>query len=233
MASNYLMKATADALIALADGNANAAAHLWRESAARSFAEGVCEPLRAAAHNNVGIAYLIEADPRAAADQLALAAQFWCRSRARIDAMDVTIAGRSSVFHLRLAMQHQDAFCALRRRRYVELCEGARAISAWNARLARGAAAAGAGALDADESFVGVLAAAFGPECPEARLVREANAIGADAISAAYRSKAERLAGGAGRSYLHGEGLAAEVECAALATALLHPSLVEMPAGIR
>lgn len=220
LSSNYWMKAAVDGLIALADGDANAAAHIWL---AASNQMPVSDPLRAAANNNVGIAHLIRSNPQEAVRHLALSQHHWHLAAGNIASLDAPIATRSSAFHLRLAMDHHEAFSDIRRRRLQELCAGAEAITARNARLAR-ARGSVRHTFQADQGMIGALAAAYGPQCPEIQILSAPSMP--DGVMKAYRSKAEALTAPGSRLHLDTEGGAAGIDCAARLTILLHNGLL-------
>lgn len=217
--SVYGMQGVVNGFIALGNGDAIAAAQLWLEALLR---EPDSAPLRAAVHNNAGVAFFIGSKAAEAARQFAQAEQSWSQSLEGIASLDVPIGSRSSVFHLRLAMDHQEAFTALRRRRLLEACAAAQAITRLNARLVLGEPAKYAAANDAE-----ALSAAFGPECPELQLLR-ADMSSAD-VGAAYRRKAEQLVENVTPAR---PGFTGELECAARLTALLHPALLASRAEI-
>ncbi len=210
--SVYGMQDVVNGFIALGNGDANAAAHLWLEALVHAPDSA---PLRGAVHNNAGVAFFIGAKTGEAAEQFAQAEQFWRQALEEIAALDVPIGSRSSVFHLRLAMDHQEALTELRRRRLLEACAAAQAITRHNARLMLGEPAEHPAAAQVD-----VLATAFGAECAEVQLLRQ-SASSAD-VRAAYRRKAELVENGAPVR----AGFSGELECAARLTALLHPAVL-------
>lgn len=220
LGSNYLMKASVDGLIALADGRPNAAAHIWLAAAGET---PLSAPLSAAANNNVGIAHLIRANRQEASRHLVLAQQHWALTRESIASLDAPIATRSSAFHLRLAIDHHEAFTGIRRRRLEELSAGAEAITAWNGQMAL-ASEAGGNAMRADQSMIDALAAAYGPQCPDIQILSEPSMT--DGVLKAYRSKADALTRSGPRLHLDSEGGAADIECAARITVLLHSGLL-------
>jgi hypothetical protein len=207
-----------NALAALANKLPQQAAEAWLGYAVTVPSEDTLEPMRAAQDNNSGVACCLMSNMRDAATHFARAQDEWRNVRAHVEAMDVPVAGRSSVFHLRLAIDHHDAFASLKRERLLALISAAQAITAYNARLN----------LHhenwCDPDMIDALSTAFGPECAEVRLLREG--LSPEAVRACYRSKAEALARRAEALHLSGNGYAADVERAALITILLHPSLL-------
>ncbi len=222
LASNFWMKATIDGFIALADGARNAAAHMWLEAAAHGVQDG---PVRAAAHNNVGIAHLIGSRPREAVHHLAMAEQCWEDVRARVPSLDVSIGARSSAFHLRLAMEHPEALAELRRRRYIDLCGAGQAIARWNAGAAGAVTEGRANRAEEDVDLTQTIAVAFGPGCPDVELLGDHSVTFSDSVRAAYRNKADFLLQRFAVTYVRGDD-AADIDRAAHMTALLHPSLL-------
>ena len=217
-ANGCRMKATVDALIALADGRPNAALHLWLQS---TPAEAADTPIKAAAHNNVGIAALIAGTPQLATAQLETAQQLWTDISTGIERSDIPLAGHGSVFHLRLAMQHQDAFTRLKRQPLLRLCALGHAISNCNATLAH---APESTATHYD--LIALLTDTLGPDCPELQLLSRWTAPDCEAVRAAYRAKAETLAQSLARLDGDSRDPRSELKCAVQMTVLLHPSLL-------
>ncbi|MFN3623050.1 MAG: hypothetical protein ACK4TP_03225 [Hyphomicrobium sp.] len=220
------IQSSAKAFAALAEGRMPMAAELWLRAAEQIALAHASAPLRAAAHNNAGVAFLLRSQVREAADHFSEATRLWGRAYAHVESLDVPIAGRSSVFHLRLAMQHHEAFAELRRRRFLDVCIAARTITQYNAQLGGLDSRGDRDALEADQSIIGVIAAALGPECAEVHLLREEDVAQSAAVRAAYRSKADRLMRRVAGSYVHAAGYRADLDCAAQLTALLHPTLL-------
>ena len=223
-------KRTVSAFAALAESRLEDAARLWLQAALHAEREDASVPLRAAAQNNAGLACLLASDRPMAAAKLAEAERLWSQSRTLIETAEVPIAGRSSVFHLRLAMEHHEAFAVLRRRKHALICTAASAITKFNARLAHSVADGTRGNAEADQKLIPTLSAAFGPSCAEIMILQDASAEGDGAPSAltfaAYRAKGAHLAKHRARTYVDADRLCADLDCAAQLTALMHPSLV-------
>jgi len=216
----------------LADGRPRDAAEQWLLLARRIAGGGAPEPLSAATHNNAGVAYLLRSDPRRAEESFARAEALWQVSRGLLDAADVAIPGRSSVFHLRLAMQHQAAFTELERQRHAIMWAAADAITAFNSLLACACLAESTTIVRADQSMISSLRSAFGPACPELRILDvegdgDPPRLADDAnVFAAYRRKAAAQAETAPVSYVDAGQFGALVDRAAHLTALIHPRLL-------
>lgn len=223
------LRATASAFTALAGKRPQLAAELWLQAAESITQAAPSEPLRAAAHNNAGVAYLLREEPRDAAEQFALAQRLWDRSRAHVERSDIPIASRSSVFHLQLAMQHHDRFETLRRQRHLTTCAAAHAITHFNVQHA-GVTGEDRHAVDADQPMIDVLSSAFGPDCAEIRLLRQGarmrDVLPPDKALEAYRNKADLLAKRQPRSYVVAEPFCDDLDRAAQMTALLHRGLL-------
>lgn len=218
MGRETALQVVVNALATLGKNRPHEAAEAWLGYAGTVHSDETSAPMRAAQLNNAGVACCLMSNLLDAATHFAHAIEEWRHVRADVEAMEVPVGGRSSVFHLRLAMQHHDAFAALKRERLLVLVAAAQAITAYNARL---------NSHHEDErenDMMEALSAAFGPECAEVRLLREA--LSPEAVSACYRSKADGLARRAEALHLSGTGYAADVERAALITTLLHPSLL-------
>jgi hypothetical protein len=223
---------TADAFAALADALPARAADLWLRAADPILRHSASDPLRAAAHSNAGVASLLRSSPREAAAHFTMAQRLWDQSRTQLEHLDMPIAGRSSVFHLRLAMQHQDRFADLQRRRHLASCAAARAITKFNAQQAGTVVGRDPHAIDDDQNLIGVLSSAFGPNCVEVRLLRHGadrpDAPPSSDALAAYRDKAHLLAKRNARARIFAEPFCDDLDRAAQHTALLHRGLAGM-----
>jgi tetratricopeptide (TPR) repeat protein len=217
---------TVAGLRAFADGRRRDAAESWLR--AGELINSACghDALLAAAENNVGVAYLLDGDPQRAAEHFARAARLWDQSRNWIECAEPELAS-SSVFHLRLAMDHHVAFTALRRGRYLDLCDAGRKIAEFNASIATAPEPAMRGEASLHQSMIEILSSAFGPNSAEVRIVCSA---GSDGL-AAYGDKAARLAEWPARSYLDTGQYLANVELAAHMSVLLHSRV--LPPTIR
>ena len=223
------MGITAAGFAAMAEGRLDDAAKQWQQAAREIAREGASDPLGAASYNNAGVADLLASETHKAHEKFCEAERLWGRSRAQIESVEIPIAGRSSVFHLRLAMEHHEAFAALRRRKHALICAAASAITRFNARLARSVADGTLGA-EADQNLIPTLSAAFGPSCVEIMILRDASAGGdglpSAATFAAYRANGARLAETPTHTYVDADRICADLDCAAQLTALMHPGLV-------
>jgi hypothetical protein len=130
---------------------------------------------QAAAMNNMGVACLLEARWAAAERYFDMAREAWAQARARIPQLEIPVTGRSSVFHFRLATRHHEAFADSRRRRCAALCTAASAITDFNAGLTRHAAGRSSPSSEATSAIVHALVDAFGPRCPELKLIGESD----------------------------------------------------------
>jgi hypothetical protein len=214
-------RATGAAFAALESGCRAEAADLWMSIWRDVEAGGASVPLRAAARNNAGFARILIAEPREALHDFEQAAAQWAAARELLDATELDVAGRSSVFHLRLAMNRPDAFEAVGRRRLERLCVAAAAISHANARLMRGESAhSGTLAVMMTEAF-----GAGGASTAVVRHAGEDRGAHGGAYSC-YRRTAERLVEEHASSHLTGSDYGADLEHAANLTILIHASSV-------
>ena len=214
-------RATGAAFAALESGRQAEAADLWISIWRDVEAGGASLPLRAAARNNAGFARMLIAEPREALRDFQEAAVQWAAARELLDATELDVSGRSSVFHLRLAMNHPNAFEAVGRRRLERLCVAAAAISHANARLVRGEPVhSGTLTVMMTETF-----GARGASTAVVRRAGEDQAAHGNAYSG-YRLTAERLAEGHASSHLTGSDYGADLEHAANLTVLLHSGMV-------
>ncbi|MTD94391.1 hypothetical protein GIW81_08595 [Hyphomicrobium sp. xq] len=229
------MGITAAGFAAMAEGRLDDAAKQWQQAAREVGREGASDPLGAASYNNAGVAHLLASDAHRAQEKFCEAERLWGKSRAQIESAEIPIAGRSSVFHLRLAMEHHEAFAALRRRKHTLICAAACAITKFNARLAHSVADGTLGNAKADQSLIPTLSAAFGPSCVEIMILRDALADGdsspTTATFAAYRAKGARLAEPSTHTYVDSDRICADLDCAAQLTALMHPGLLSAPSN--
>ena len=123
----------------------------------------------AAAKNNLGAALLLTGRNVEAWAALGEALDLWRDAREHAEAMDVPVAGRSSAFHLQLAMDHQDAFREAALRRYLKQCDAAREITRLNALMSQGRAIA---RKDLEET-IEAITAGFGPRAPEIAVLQQ------------------------------------------------------------
>lgn len=220
---NEWTRATGAAFSALAATRPTDAAERWLRVLRGLPEEGASVPLRAAARNNAGFGRMLVGASGEALHDFEQAAMLWASAREFLDTVELGIPSRSSVFHLRLAMNDPDAFEAIARRRLERLCVAAATISHANARLMRG-----------EGPHSGTLAVmvseAFGPRGASTIILgrsreaaEEARIMGA---YAEYRTVAERLVGGMASSRLDGGEYGADLEHAANLTALVHPVFV-------
>lgn len=123
---------TTSGLDALARDSAREAAALWIKAAGIALGDGLSKAQKAAAQNNAGVAHLINAEERGALICFKQARLHWAHAQRLLHAEPPVAAAASSVFHLRLAMEHHDTFAKLRQKRSVRFCRMARAITALN-----------------------------------------------------------------------------------------------------
>jgi hypothetical protein len=217
---NEWTRATGAALAALESGCQAEAAELWMSIWRDVEAGDASVPLRAAARNNVGFARILIAEPREALHDFEQAAAQWAAARDLLDATELDVSGRSSVFHLRLAMNRPDAFEAIGRRRLERLCVAAAAISHANARLMRGESAHSG-------TLAVMMAEAFGARGASTAVVRHAGEDrGTHGAYSGYRRAAERLVEKHASSHLTGGDYGADLEHAANLTILAHSTMV-------
>lgn len=143
------------------------------------------DPRRAASEANAGVAYILLRQQREAEAALADAARIWTDLLNTVEAADVTLAGRSSSFHFRLASQNLQAFQDAERRRHARQCDAGLAITHFNRLIASMGPEAGEATMPALHTL---LADIFGPRSPEVRL------LAPDAADTPYADKAEALA---------------------------------------
>jgi len=216
----------AAAFAAMAEGHFAEAAEQWLQVANDTQHAEASEPLRAAAQNNAGVAHILLCDLRAARIGFEKAATSWARTRRALDAAEVAMPGRSSVFHLRLAMRHTKSFEALGRRRYELLCATAAAITRHNKDIAAGKP------LDIganDDLLTGCLET-FGPGSPEAAILRDARvtSVGVIALAtmyAGFRTRAAQLLEACDVNHPQNRNFLVDLEHAVSLTAIVHPGL--------
>lgn len=219
----------ASGFAAIAQNRIEAASLHWLEAVSIAEREALPDPLRAVAHNNAGVARLLRSELNGARVCFVKAEGLWRSTSVQVANADVSLAGRSSAFHLRLAARHQEAFAALRRQRYVRMCVAAVAITKFNTRWTLQGDVE-QGWIDPGEShLIASLSDAFGPRCADIAIVREAieNLDGAVShrIRTAYQAKSaysipQPHAGS------EGDAFCTDVAAAAQLAALMHPGLL-------
>jgi hypothetical protein len=162
------------------------AADEWRKAFDHVRASEPWDARRAAGLNNLGVAYLLDARYTEAEDYFDNARDSWARTEAYIPDLDVPVVGHSSVFHLRLATRHHDAFADSRRRRCVQLCAAASAITNFNAALAQRKETSSPLSLEVAAALIRNATDAFGARCPELKLMENGDS------EPLYREKALR-----------------------------------------
>ncbi len=127
----------ARAIEAYEDGRRPEAVHLWTCAGkiSGSFAPG--DPRHAASANNLAIVSLIAERHEAAAAGFESAVEMWDQAMSWTQQMQVEPVGRSSLFHLRMAERHEDAFKTVRQSRWQESLVGAKALTWFNLAIAR------------------------------------------------------------------------------------------------
>lgn len=192
---------TTAGLRALSLGRAAEAAHIWEralDGLGRSEPLPGDDAVAAAALSNAGVGALLLGRRDEAAARLEWAGQAWERALDGVEALDVPVAGGSSVFHARLASRHFAAFEAVRRRRYRELIEAARAITSFNRMLASWPSVAGRALQDRAAALGAFLADRLGAGATEVRLLAAVVDDGAAPIAGApirlYADKADEWA---------------------------------------
>lgn len=223
------------ALRALSLGHLREALEGWRVSVeALVLDDGdPLDPRLASATNNVGVGCLLLGHESEARSELTRALHLWTQIRDRISVMDVPVAGRSSTFHLRLAIHHSEAFKEIGRRRYVQWCETAMEITRLNSLIAERRHIE----RRDYETIVERLAGGFGPRCPEIGILRHfvqgppgssadgPSRDGSDPFDS-YGEKYSRIVAGGGPSQWDPLTTDAErLEAAAQLTALCDPRL--------
>lgn len=113
-------------------GHAAQATHLWTRACEVSSSFSTDDPRRAASTNNRAIGCLISERLSEAAAGFAEAAAMWNRTNSWTEKMNVQPIARSSLYHLRMAERHQDAFATMRRSRNQQVLEGAQALTRFN-----------------------------------------------------------------------------------------------------
>jgi hypothetical protein len=220
--------ATAAGFAAVGEGKIERARLCWLRAASEASATA-SDALMAAARNNAGLACLFADHPVRAQEHFDTAIQLWTRTAAQAAVADFPIPGRSSAFHLRLAVKHHDAFTALQRQRYAQLCAAALAKSMWNTVLAAGALGGDRVAPADARVFASLLSDAFGPHCTDLIILRNALAAGAGECVVSqdiYGAYAAKVMPPADRHLSDAQAFSADVENGAHLTAIMHPGLL-------
>lgn len=215
---------TARAFSHLAAGQQEDAAALLLRLESEIDAEA-SPPLRAAVHNNAGIAHLLRDRSHEAVAAFEIAALLWKHALLRIHETEIQISGRSSSFHLMLAARHHSVFAELRRRRVMELLEAATQMTELNRSplwRERGAQAS---------EFLSKACQVFGPNCAEAVIAcKQVARSGHDGAAdpSPYRLKSDCILRHARLAPFGGEAdICTDIERAAHLTGLVIPGLLE------
>lgn len=158
---------------ALALGHRREAAEAWIKAGAIAASMVQSDPRAAAAQNNRAVGHLLLSQTRDARDEFNGALVRWTSVRRHMLGVEVPVVGASSVFHLKLTMNHHDAFRENRRQRYVQLCEAAMAITSFNVRLLGWHIGDDSRPCSDNAATLASLAAAFGDRCPEISIIRK------------------------------------------------------------
>jgi hypothetical protein len=180
---------------ALVRGHRREAAECWIRARATAASMQQSDPRAAAAENNCAVGHLLLSPACDVGSVFNGALTRWELVRRHALAMEVPVVGASSVFHLKLAMSHHDAFRETRRQYYVRLCEAAMAITSFNARLLGGEVRCDPSRHSVDDATITRLAAAFGDRCPEISIIRKFEGSQRSDVPpfAEYRGKVERI----------------------------------------
>lgn len=123
---------TVAALDAYQNGLGAQATHLWARAWETSSSFDPDDPRRAASASNRALGWLIAGEHQKAAAGFAEAATLWDKTASWTEKMTVGPIARSSLFHLRMAERHKEAFTTVRRFRLRDLLEGAQALTQFN-----------------------------------------------------------------------------------------------------
>lgn len=113
------------------------ACHLWRRARELSLMLPPKDPRRAASISNVGLALLIDGQMLEADAALEEAIALWENGLAWIDAMEVTLGARSTLFHFRMEQRHGASYMTVRRGWNRNLLKGSVALTKFNHALVR------------------------------------------------------------------------------------------------
>lgn len=153
-----------------ASDTANAASH-WLTARGALQVAAHNDPRRAASQTNAGAAHVLLRQSCDADAMLADAERLWTQLLGFTASADVSVPGRSSAFHFRLASTNLEAFQNVQRRRLARLCEAGLTITRFN-RLLASAGPSACGAVAA--SVASQLADFLGPHTPEVHLLSTA-----------------------------------------------------------
>lgn len=178
------LKATAAAFDAASKGRGAAAGDGWVRAGTLAAGFQAGDPRIATTWHNVAVAMLRARRFEIAVQNFGKARVSWDEALKWIEAIDIPLAGRGSIFHFQLAAEHSDAFTRAHRQRLVGLYCGASAITNVLSRLARHGMQAEVLAGPESEADFRAIATAFGESCPEINLlqqVRDGRVLAADA----------------------------------------------------
>lgn len=117
---------------AFCDEDPGAALDQWRkaEEIAMAFQEG--DPRRACSLSNRGLAAILQGDQAAAREALDAAVSAWDEARTWVADMTLQPRARSSLFHMRMELQHSNRYDEPARKRYLRVLEMGRAATLSN-----------------------------------------------------------------------------------------------------
>lgn len=149
------------------------AAGYWFEATQFTAEFARADPRRATAAHNAAVASLIEQRYENALGYFSTARDLWLAAPSWIEAIDIPLAGRGSIFHFQLASKHCDALVIARRQRYVTLCRGAASITNLLTQLTQSWMRVAAFNDTSFDTALSALGAAFGEACPEFQLMSQ------------------------------------------------------------
>jgi hypothetical protein len=121
-----------EALEAYSTGEIHTAIGLWQESLDFSNQFQKNDPRLCTNLNNAGILNFLNKSYQDSEKSFRLALEEWQKARIWTSTMEVSSTARSSLYHHRLEVRHQDQFTDHSRTRYCNWIDGSEAITAYN-----------------------------------------------------------------------------------------------------
>lgn len=121
-----------EAYVAYTNGDCDEAAIYWRRAGVLTERFAPDDPRRSTGLNNIGLGYFLDNDFDKSEAAFKEALEGWRNAKHWATSMEITGTAKSSLFHHRLEVRHNDDFKNHNRMRYCSWIEGAEAITAFN-----------------------------------------------------------------------------------------------------
>ncbi|MBC8270123.1 MAG: tetratricopeptide repeat protein [Rhodospirillaceae bacterium] len=174
-------------------GNTLEASRLWQKSIELVQILPTEDPRYFTSLNNAGLVYALNENPDKAEDAFKRTLEGWQKARAWTSSMEVSGTARSSIFHHRLEVRHQDHFTEHNRKRYCNWIDGAEAITAFNLSMVQVSNNRKAEGMENLARALNLRQQAFGATNPELAVIlrKLAELVDDEAVSVGYLERAQ------------------------------------------